>query len=387
MRNSFLLTIVLLFAAAVITNVSCGSNSTTSNLQTRPTPPPTQTPSSASTTVPLAANTTLPIPALAGISATFQETTGAPAGSNVTLTSYVNAPPGAPVPMAMRHGSSQSSGTPDSAGRAIFIVSQVYSGAMTFASFPITKWQLPPSLAGSGPFELETIDVTVGLLLDTESATSESAGLVSFAGTAAPFPILAGHTYWWELVTAFPSPPPPGCGTSSASATLSSTGQNVAQPTLCNFTGSLTISPNSEPSGAGISVNVGADVPAASGSQGPPVPAGTTIGVISVALDVTETVTFNSGMFQFAVHFPSTIPLGGKSLFVSACTIESTNSFGHTTYDGCIDTPVTAQLKVAGQTASFAGLTSPLTLSGPHRTCTRKHCTDYDYHYTAAIYY
>ncbi len=383
MQKKWLPGATLMLAAAIIVDVGC-QGSTTTQIQHTPPPPPfvSPTPQAASTTVALAANTPLPIPTLAGFSGNFTESAGAPVGSTVTLTSYAKTPAGAPVPLVARRHSFSAQSAP-SVGNAIFLVSQRYSAPMTFVTFPNTVWQIPPSFASSGPFELETIDGTTGLLLDTDYATGVSGDVVSFVGASSAFPTASGHTYWWELVTGYPSPAPSGCGSDIVSATVNPAGQTIAQPTLCDFSGSVQISSNDAPSGD--MMDVSSHVPALTGLAGPPAPPGTTTGVISIALKVKQTVTFNSGFLQLTVHLPSSIPLGGKTLFLTACTIKQSLGFF-----GCTDTPyISGPLAVTGQVVSFPGLPAPLTLSGSGSvTSCHKFCPPpANYIYTAAIYY
>ncbi len=396
MQNKWPVIATFVLVAFIIVDVGC-QGSSVPIIPSTPTPIiiVSPTPQSASTTVPLAAGTALPIPPLAGFAGTFKESGSVPAGATVKLTSYVNAPVGAPKPLAFRRTSSGASAP--SVGTGIFIVSQQYSAAMTLPSFPSSTWQIPSNM-GAGPFELETIDATTGLLMDTESQTSFSGGVASFAGTSAAFSTIPSHTYWWELITGFPSPPPTGCGSSVIAAGVNSAGQTLAEPNLCNFTWSLQISPNN--AAANTNVHVEANVPVLLGSQGPPAPPGTTTGLLSFALEVDHTVTFNSGMLQLSTHLPSTIPAGGKTFFLSACTIHALG--GPIAYLGCQDTPyISSALAVSGQTVSFSGLPSSLTLSGSNGFTFSaqglsddsidrcfKHCTRPNYYiYTVSIYY
>jgi|GEM_PF-2590705 len=388
--------------AFVIVDVGC-QGSSVQNIHSTPTPIIifSPTPASAATTVPLVAGTALPIPPVAGFAGTFKEAGSVPAGATVKLTSYAGTPAGAPKPLAFRRTSSSASAP--SVGSAIFLVSQQYSAPMTLPSFPSSTWQIPSTM-GAGPFELETIDGTTGLLVDTESQVSFSGGVASFAGTSATFSAIPSHTYWWELITGFPSPPPTGCGSSVVSAGVNPAGQTIAEPNLCNFTWSLNISPNN--AAANTSMHVEANVPELSGTQGPPAPPGTTTGVLSVALEVDHPVTFNSGLLQLSTRLPSTIPAGGKVFFLSACTIHAQIvGSGSLRYLGCQDTPyISAALGVAGQTVSFSGLPSSVTLSGSAGFTFStdesnadsdipcfKHCTPPPTHnyyiYTASIYY
>jgi len=388
--------------AFVIVDVGC-QGSSVQNIHSTPTPIIifSPTPQSAATTVPLTAGTALPIPPVAGFAGTFKESGSVPAGATVKLTSYAGTPVGAPKPLALRRASSGASAP--SVGSAIFLVSQQYSVPMSLPSFPSSAWQIPSSF-GSGPFELETIDGTTGLLADTESQATFSAGVATFAGNSATFSAIPGHTYWWELITGFPSPPPTGCGSSVVSAGVNTAGQTISEPDLCNFTWSLQTSANN--AAANTSMHVEANVPVLSGLQGPPAPPGTTTGLLSVALEVNNSVTFNSGFFNLSTRLPSTIPAGGKSFFLSACTIHAqVVGSGALTYLGCQDTPyISSALPVTGQTVSFSGLPASLTLSGSagftfsaqgsnadSTDFCFKHCTPPPTHnyyiYTASIYY
>lgn len=394
MQRKWLPAVILGLCAAMVAHAGCGGSSSP-NVQ--PTVIPV-TPQSASTTVPLTANAQLSMPTVAGVAGTFEESTPVVSGAMVALTSYSTAPNNAPQPLSTaRISLGNPGGAPPSLGTAIFLVSQVYSEPMTFASFPSTTWQLPSRLLKLAPFELELIDGTSGTLLDTEYQLSSPANPVSFAGTSSPFVTVAGHTYWWELISGFASPPPSGCGSNATTVTLVQAGLTVAEPVLCNFTGSVQISGNSAPSGTSMAVS--SLVPALQGALGPPAPAGTTTGVLSVSLEVSSSsVTFDPGLLQFAIRLPSSMPAGTKRFVLSACTIKASSSGGGPlTYQGCIDTPYTSgDLPIAGQTVSFAGLPSSLTLPasaslrGEESTCF-KLCTpppnQFYYLYTVSLFY
>jgi len=402
MQIKWLTIATIVLVAFIIVDVGCNGSSV-QNIHSTPTPIIifSPTPASAATTVPLTAGTALPIPPVAGFAGTFKEVGSVPAGATVKLTSYAGTPAGAPKPLALRRASSGASAP--SVGSAIFLVSQQYSAPMTLPSFPSSTWQIPSTM-GAGPFELETIDGTTGLLVDTESQASFSGGVATFAGNSATFSAIPSHIYWWELITGFPSPPPTGCGASVVSAGVNTAGQTIAEPDLCNFTWSLQTSANN--AAANTTMHVEANVPVLSGLQGPPAPPGTTTGLLSVALEVNNPVTFNSGFLNLSTRLPSTIPAGGKSFFLSACTIHAqVVGTGALTYLGCQDTPyISGALPVAGQTLSFSGLPASLTLSGSagftfnaegssadSTDVCFKHCTPPPTHnyyiYTASIYY
>jgi hypothetical protein len=230
-----------ILAVAIIAHLGCQGSGTPNVVHTPIVIVFSPTPQAVSTTIPLAANTALPIPADDGFSGTFTESGGVVAGATVKLTSYVKVPAGGPAPLARTRGS-LSGATAASVGHAIFLIKQAYSAPMTFASFPSTTWQLPPSVTTTGPFELETIDGTTGLLLDTEYQTNLTGDVVTFPGNLAPFTTASGHIYWWELITGFASPPPAGCGSNNVTANVNPAGQTVDEPTLCNFTGSVQLS-------------------------------------------------------------------------------------------------------------------------------------------------
>lgn len=201
-------------ALAILFYVGCSSNGGS----TIAAPPPVHpSPSSVSTTVPLVANTALPIPAIGGFAGTLTEATNnAPAGTTVTITSYSVAPNTAPAPQAITsrlhlqsvrsyaqraraHGFAS---TPT----AIFWVSQQYSAAATFQSFPVTMLEVPPSI-GNTLLALEVFDGTTSTLLDVEFATPQL-DVATFAGSDTSFSAVPGHTYWLELVSGKAEPPP-----------------------------------------------------------------------------------------------------------------------------------------------------------------------------------
>jgi len=206
----------IVVSAAVVVYVGCSSKGT-SFAPPPPTqaphtaPPTTPAPQAASTRVPLVAGTSLPIPAIGGFAGSFvAASNNAPAGTMVTLTSYMSVPSSAPVPQAViRMAARLARAHPLSATpSAIFWVSQKYSAAAAFQGFPITTWTMPESDAGSGPLALETIDGTTNTLLDTEFDTSISGNTVTFPGSSSTFSVTVGHTYWWELITGKPLPSP-----------------------------------------------------------------------------------------------------------------------------------------------------------------------------------
>jgi streptogramin lyase len=92
---------------------------------------------------------------------------------------------------------------------AIFWVSQQYSQSVLFQGFPVTTWQVP-AVYSRGPLGLETFDATTNALLDTEFDTSISGDVATFPGKQSPatFAVIAGQTYWWELVANKPTPAP-----------------------------------------------------------------------------------------------------------------------------------------------------------------------------------
>ena len=211
MRSAWLRPAALVLIAAVMIDVGCGGNSSAPGSPVIPGPSPS--PQAATTTLPLAANTPLPIPAIGGFSGTFQEATNnAPAGTTVTLTSYLSPPPGAPASQpffarvsrkAMRNAHLDSATI-----GSIFWVSYAYSAGVTFNGFPGTTWQLPTSLGTAGPLELQTFDGSTGALLDAELESDGAGTSASFPGSSATFVAVGGRTYWWELVVGLPSPAP-----------------------------------------------------------------------------------------------------------------------------------------------------------------------------------
>ncbi|MBV8164125.1 MAG: hypothetical protein JOZ91_07645 [Candidatus Eremiobacteraeota bacterium] len=217
MSRRWILGIGLLFCVVVIAYVGC-SSSAVQNVHTTPPPPTmpatTAAPQSRSTVDPIVAGTALPIPAIGGFSGSFTIASVAspPANPTVKLTSYISAPVGAPAPQAItripsRFALQSRRFATTTAPNTIFWVQQQYSGAMGLSGFPVTSWQVPASDAGQ-TLALETFDGTANALLDTEFDTGWTGNMVTFPGSASTFAVVAGHTYWWELISGKPTPAP-----------------------------------------------------------------------------------------------------------------------------------------------------------------------------------
>lgn len=202
--------VLLTITALTTLYVGCSSSSSTAPPLASPAPAASP-PQSAATTVPLAAvGTQQPIPAAGGFSGSFQvPSNNATPGTKVTLTSYAAAPNGAPapqvvtrIPLRYRAEAHRLSTNPI----AIFWVSQQYSSSFTFGTFPSTTWKVPATDA-AGPLVVETIDGANNALMDAEFDTSIVGDTIGFFGTPSSFAPIAGHTYWWELVSG-KNPPP-----------------------------------------------------------------------------------------------------------------------------------------------------------------------------------
>jgi DNA-binding beta-propeller fold protein YncE len=153
-----------------------------------------------SSTVPLAGpGKPQKLPSLAGFDGQFiVPPNNAPEGTMVTLTSFDTKPTKAPSPQAVNRRSASVATL--SGGTVLFWVSTDYSSSFTFAAFPVMSFDLPEGTNTSGvTFHLETFDGST--LLDQETASSVSGLTVNFPGTASPFVITTGHTYWWELIS------------------------------------------------------------------------------------------------------------------------------------------------------------------------------------------
>ena len=179
---------------------------------------PSPTPTPHCRTIPLATATQLPIPALAGFTGDWVAgTNNAPAGTTVTETTYVGAPPVAPSPVAaIRKASNTIDVVPllAKAPSAALSVSVKYStpggtanasaaSTITFDKFPAVEFDFPTGFDTSGViFKLETFDLTTGALLDSEAGIRSSSSPVveSFPGTSSSFVADTSHTYLWELV-------------------------------------------------------------------------------------------------------------------------------------------------------------------------------------------
>ena len=365
----------------------CSGSSSSGPPPFSPPPQVSPSPTSASTTVPLAANTALPMPGYAGVSGTFTEVNTVTPGTTVLLTTQVTQPNDAPQPLtALRKRLSTVSAAlaaTASTGTPIVWVRQIYSTSVTFAMFPMTTWNLPPSLFGNGPYELETFDATTGTLIDIEAAGSIGNDQVSFNGSLAPFVVTTGHKYWWELITGFPqptgspSPTPTPCGQQSTSALLTGGSQVFTVPTVCGFSATVMASTNDAPANDGLDVT--AYVPALTVGIAPPKP-GTSTGLLTLSTNVGIETTFNPGMMQFSVTLPASVAATGKSFFISGCTIR-----GGGTIPACDDNPfIAGPLTVSGQTISYSGLPFSLDLPGP-KACGRKRLCDY--WYRISVYY
>jgi hypothetical protein len=215
-------------------------------------PSPSPSPSSTSTTVPLAAATQLPIPAFGGFSGDWVAApNNAPAGTTVTLTTYLGALAGAPSPVA----DTPHRMTLRPPVNTVLSVTSEYkvpgsklaatsSSTIHFDKFPAVAFDLPAGFDTSGvTFKLETFDFTTGALLDTEiGATSGTSPIeVTFPGTDSPFNAITAHTYLWELVTqttASPSPSPSpttvACAWGVVTSPNGSTRNNVLNGTEAN---------------------------------------------------------------------------------------------------------------------------------------------------------
>jgi hypothetical protein len=202
--------IAFAFSLMVMVYVGCSTKSTVTPPQPTPTPTPTQS-KTVTIALPSGSPTALPIPAIGGFSGAFTvAANNAPAGTTVTLTSYANAPSGAPGPLAVIRIPLRSQGRNHASvavGNAIFWVSHQYSASVAFQGFPITTWQVPASFT-SQSLALETFDGTTNTLMDTEFDTSITGNVVQFPGSASAFAAATGHTYWWELISGKPTPSP-----------------------------------------------------------------------------------------------------------------------------------------------------------------------------------
>jgi len=150
--------------------------------------------------------------------------------------------------------------------------------------------------------------------------------------------------------TAPPTNPPASCaGTNSVLFVNQAQGQTIGLPAVCGFAGSVNVPSNSFPvTGPFDKLDVAVDVPV--GNVGPPAPAGTTTGVLSLTVSpggILGAGGFQPGL-QLAVTLPSTIPTWGKSFVMAACS-----------YGGNVGTPPTCsgtvlvKPSVNGQTLTF----------------------------------